>query len=60
MDNRDSTLVEPYDDVEEEGSSPAEESPYKLPKQKPRKTRKSIDKSNGTPSSHIKRQDKLT
>ena len=51
-------IIEPYDDVEEEGDS--DESPHKLPKQKFQKKRKITKKSNKTPTEHLRRQDKFS
>lgn len=52
MDNQ-LQVIEPYDDVEEEGDS--DESPHKLPKQKSQKKRKVTKKSNKAPIEHLRR-----
>lgn len=51
-------IIEPYDDVEEEGDS--DESPHKLPKQKSQKKRKVTKKSSKIPTEHSRRQDKFS
>lgn len=46
-------IIEPYDDVEEEGDS--DESPHRLPKQKNKKKQKITKKSNKAPTEHLRR-----
>lgn len=51
--------VDPYDDVEEEGSE-SDESPHKLPKKQPRKKRQRNKLLSPDASDHIKRQDSFS
>ena len=50
MNEKTTQIIEPYDDVEEEGDS--DESPHRLPKQEIKKKRKITKKSSKTPTEY--------